>query len=149
MIRYVLGFMFSYDLKQVVMIEKQKGPSELIGKWNGIGGKIEESDRWYIDAMVREFEEETSVITEDEAWKYYGKHLHDNFEIYAYAAKGNMKRIKSNEEETVTVFDVDYVLANEDILCPNVVSWITKAIERLQGEHLFVIDERLNNETDS
>jgi len=54
---YVAGFMFSHDLRQVALIEKQK-PTWQKGKLNGIGGKIEEGESAF-EAMVREFKEET------------------------------------------------------------------------------------------
>jgi 8-oxo-dGTP diphosphatase len=59
MIKYVLGFAFSKDLQNVVLIQKQK-PTFQHGKLNGVGGKIE-SDESADDAMVREFTEETGV----------------------------------------------------------------------------------------
>lgn len=68
--RYVLGFAFDTYGERVVLIEKQK-PTWQAGKYNGVGGKIEENED-PIDAMVREFEEETGVATEDTDWKLLG-----------------------------------------------------------------------------
>lgn len=56
---YVLGFLFTKDLNNVVLIEKQK-PDWQKGLWNGVGGKVEDgesSDK----AMQREFKEETDL----------------------------------------------------------------------------------------
>lgn len=58
MIKYVLGFAFSQDLKQVVLIQKQK-PEFQFGKFNGVGGKIEIGET-SLEAMQREFLEETN-----------------------------------------------------------------------------------------
>ncbi len=64
---YVCGFMFNDEGEMVVLIEKKKGPEILIGRLNGVGGKIEEGE--YIEkAMVREFYEETGVLTKDSDW---------------------------------------------------------------------------------
>lgn len=55
---YVLGFAFNLATESVLLIEKQK-PDWQRGLLNGVGGKIEESDRQPHDAMSREFFEET------------------------------------------------------------------------------------------
>lgn len=57
---YVLGFLFTENNKRVVLIQKKR-PAELAGKWNGIGGHIEE-DESPIEAMTREFREEAKLI---------------------------------------------------------------------------------------
>lgn len=68
--RYVLGFAFDTYGERVVLIEKQK-PTWQAGKHNGVGGKIEEGET-PIDAMVREFREETGVSTLERNWRQLG-----------------------------------------------------------------------------
>jgi 8-oxo-dGTP diphosphatase len=58
-IRYVVGFMFDVDIKNVVLIRKKK-PAWQAGRLNGPGGKIEDGET-PLEAMVREFREETGV----------------------------------------------------------------------------------------
>lgn len=41
MTNYVVGFAFDANRRHVVLIQKGRGPEELIGKLNGVGGKIE------------------------------------------------------------------------------------------------------------
>lgn len=53
---YVAGFLFTLDERNVLMIEKQK----LRGKLNGVGGNVEPKE-WPVDAMRREFREETGL----------------------------------------------------------------------------------------
>jgi 8-oxo-dGTP diphosphatase len=60
---YVVGFMFNGDFTQVVLIKKIK-PDWQKGKLNGIGGKIE-SNELPLQAMVREYEEETGYLFYD------------------------------------------------------------------------------------
>lgn len=55
--RYVCGFMFDQQYRQVLMIRKKRGPDNVIGKLNGVGGKIEGSET-PSEAMNREFLEE-------------------------------------------------------------------------------------------
>lgn len=63
--RYVVGFAFWRD--SVLLIHKKKGPSYVVGKLNGVGGKIEK-DETVKTAMSREFMEETGVETWPSAW---------------------------------------------------------------------------------
>jgi len=69
--RYVLGFMFSPDLWQVLLIRKEK-PSWQAGLLNGIGGKIEPGEM-PLAAMVREFREETGLDTDPCDWHAFGR----------------------------------------------------------------------------
>lgn len=64
----VAGFAFNHDLSEVAMIRKIK-PKWQANKLNGIGGKVETFDVTYAAAMVREFEEETSVATLTDQWE--------------------------------------------------------------------------------
>ena len=50
--KYVCGFVFNQN--KILTILKQKGPSNLIGKLNGVGGKVEPLET-YLQAMQREF----------------------------------------------------------------------------------------------
>lgn len=57
--KYVLGFAFD-DLDRVALIQKER-PAWQAGKLNGVGGRIEGREE-VLDAMVREFHEETGVV---------------------------------------------------------------------------------------
>jgi 8-oxo-dGTP pyrophosphatase MutT (NUDIX family) len=67
--RYVLGFAFHRG--NVALIFKTKGPSYVIGTWNGIGGKVEFTDLSIEDAMSREFFEETGMIVPSSHWHHF------------------------------------------------------------------------------
>ena len=69
--KYVTGFLFSQDASHVVLIEKIN-PQWQCGFLNGIGGKIEANEP-SVDAMVREFVEETGVITHKADWTCFAK----------------------------------------------------------------------------
>lgn len=75
---YACGFYISWDLKKFVMIKKNK-PDWQENKYNGVGGKIERLDDGgqghsgsYLEnpknAMAREFEEETGLLTHPSSW---------------------------------------------------------------------------------
>ena len=68
---YVLGFAFSENKEQVVLIEKLR-PDWQKGFHNGVGGKIETTDKSSVAAMVREFEEETGLMTAESDWERFG-----------------------------------------------------------------------------
>lgn len=61
---YVLGFAFNANRSEVLLIQKL-APEWQAGRWNGIGGKIEEGEI-PIRAMLREDKEETGQRRE---WK--------------------------------------------------------------------------------
>lgn len=55
-----MGLLISEDKQNVLLIHKNR-PDWQVGRLNGIGGKIEESDLTSVDAMIREFREEASL----------------------------------------------------------------------------------------
>lgn len=65
--KYVLGFAFDQD-QNVLLIQKTK-PVWQNGLLNGAGGKIEDTDASPIAAMVREFVEETGLLTTTAQWR--------------------------------------------------------------------------------
>ena len=67
--KYVTGFLFSKDSSHLVLIKKIN-PAWQRGLFNGIGGKVEANEA-SIDAMVREFFEETGVTTCKTDWTHY------------------------------------------------------------------------------
>jgi 8-oxo-dGTP pyrophosphatase MutT (NUDIX family) len=60
---------------RVLLIQKKRGPSFNIGKWNGLGGKIEvgETPR---GCMAREFEEECGIVTDPAQWTCFHTETH-------------------------------------------------------------------------
>lgn len=65
---YVLGFGFGRrkDRPAVLLVQKS-APKWQAGKYNGVGGKIEVGER-DVEAMVREFGEETGILTAEDDW---------------------------------------------------------------------------------
>lgn len=57
---YVVGF--AYWREHVLLIHKERGPAYVIGKLNGVGGKVEGNES-PTEAMAREFEEETGIVS--------------------------------------------------------------------------------------
>lgn len=65
MLRMVVGFMF---WNNAVLLVRKKKPSWQENLYNGVGGKCEGNEA-FINAMVREFAEETTVQTKHEDWR--------------------------------------------------------------------------------
>src|SRR4051812_30781890 len=80
---YVCGFMFD-SMNRVLLILKQK-PEWQKGKLNGIGGKIEPGEA-PIDAMVREFWEETQIHTERSEWDLKVRLSGPDYVVHFYSA---------------------------------------------------------------
>ena len=72
-VEQVLGFAFSRFGSVVLLIRKSR-PEWQAGKLNGIGGKIEPGET-PLDAMVREFREETGLSTSPEHWRPFLRYV--------------------------------------------------------------------------
>ena len=78
--KYVCGFAIYNNF--VFLVLKQFGPEVVLGKWNGIGGKIEDGESSQA-AMTREFLEETGLLIGD--WHKFCSLRHANtFEVDFY-----------------------------------------------------------------
>lgn len=101
--KYVLGFAFSRSGNQIVLIKKDH-PEWQKGKWNGVGGSIE--DETPIGAMVREFKEETGVDTEYQMWQKIGIIKGVGYEVLCYKMLSNViYQCKTTTNEEIKIFD--------------------------------------------
>ncbi len=112
---YVLGFAFNKDKTQVVLILKNR-PDWQKGKFNGIGGKIEPSDENIHRAMVREFYEETGVVTETQDWNAFAEMLYDDdklkgpAKVYCFRMFDNcIQQCSTCTDELVQILDLSEV----------------------------------------
>lgn len=104
--KYVTGFLFSNDTRHVVLIKKIN-PKWQRGLFNGIGGKIEANES-SIDAMVREFCEETGVITQQTDWTCYANIYRPNcYDVDVYFARSDLAfNAKTVEQEQVHIIQL-------------------------------------------
>lgn len=117
---YVLGFAFDNNLR--VALVKKNRPDWMAGKWNGIGGKIEPNES-AIAAMVREFNEETGLLTTDQTWQHFAT-LRDQKLGYLVVCfitilkPETLDLVRTTETEEIRVFT--QVLDDPDVdLMPN------------------------------
>lgn len=100
-VSYVVGFMFSIDLKQVALIKKNR-PERQAGFLNGIGGHVEPSDASIETAMSREFFEETGVSCS--TWTGYARiSLEGQFKVTFFFTKGDLRELKTTTDEEVVI----------------------------------------------
>lgn len=113
---YVLGFMFDTVSETVSLMLKQR-PKWQKGLLNGIGGKIEAKES-PIQAMVREFEEETAVKVLSHNWKHVItlKSKQFNSIVFIFKTEGDISLLKKATDEEIQV--VDYTNLGQ-ILVPN------------------------------
>lgn len=99
---YVAGLMFSECRNWVGLIEKIK-PRYQAGKLNAIGGKIELNET-PIDAMIREFFEETGVQTDPDTWQPFVLLHNNHFQVYFYTAfTDKLQQANTTTEERVAI----------------------------------------------
>lgn len=136
---YVLGFAFNEAKTKVVLIKKNR-PAFQKGKLNGVGGKIETIDfllkfnttivtpNSARRAMVREFKEETGVLTNPEDWDYFGKQTFENDKLGGTAVvhcfslfSDKMMKCKTMESELVLIVSTKLISNSDPFeIMPNV-----------------------------
>ena len=120
MILYVTGFLFSPDGQSVVLINKNR-PDWQKGHKNGVGGKIEPNET-PLDAMRREFVEETGVEIED--WEEFATIIGPDYIVYFHCAfSEKYLLVESKTDEEVFFYEVSElpklnVIANTHWLIP-------------------------------
>ncbi len=62
---YVMGLIYD-DIGRVLLIKKNR-PKHQVGKWNGLGGKVEDNET-IARAMTREAKEEADLDIPESSW---------------------------------------------------------------------------------
>ncbi len=140
---YVTGFLFTKDSKYVVLIKKIN-PKWQEGLLNGVGGKIEENES-SLDAMSREFKEETGVTIKAEEWINFS-HIHRpgfyHLDLY-YAHSELAFDVRTIEKEEVHIVEVNNLPKN---IVPNLKWLIPLALDKEMDFSDPILMKEISNE---
>lgn len=106
---YVAGFLFNLTGTMMALVEKKKfppGADWTANPLNAIGGKVEwEKGETRAQAMVREFEEEAGVKTEEKDWEPFAELYTSSWEVVFYKCFSSqyLSQTKTMEEEKIVV----------------------------------------------
>lgn len=98
--KWIVGFLFSDNLRRVVLIEKQR-PEWQKGRLNGVGGKIEPGETPE-EAVRREFREETGA--DIDGWRRFCDLHFEAGTVYFFMAVHDAD-IKSMTDERVDWYE--------------------------------------------
>jgi 8-oxo-dGTP diphosphatase len=136
--RYVAGFMFSSCRQLVALIRKNK-PAWQKGKLNGIGGKVEDGES-SLDAMVREFAEETGITVMPEHWSDFCCMKGEGFTVVFFASIGDLGALRSMEDEQVEIVGLHEINLLRSDLVENLPWLISLALDHLQdGRPVYAV----------
>lgn len=110
--RYVVGFVFTADYEQVLLMTKNR-PDWQIGRMNGIGGKIE-ADEPDVSAIVRESKEESDLDISEQEWVLCCTSTAPDWEVLFFGAvlPGRLADAKSVTDEPVAWYSTETLPAN-------------------------------------
>jgi len=138
--KYVVGFLIQKDKSYVALIEKAR-PVWQKGRFNGVGGHIEKGEI-PLDAMRREFKEETDLVVRN--WRHFAtlKHYSRGGLIYFFVAlSDDIYKAITVTDEPIRIFHVDSL---PEKVMPNLRWLIPMALDKKLTEPLEIID-RGNN----
>lgn len=155
--RFVCGFMFNSRTEQVLLIEKKR-PKWQAGLLNGVGGKLEPAtesnpntaglthfDRAFenpVEAMVREFREETRIETKTRDWDEILQ-LRVNYinDVYFFRTYTNdyFHDIISNcpppTDEKMYIFDLKDLITKQRTLVKSLTWILPMCLDKNLGPH--------------
>jgi 8-oxo-dGTP diphosphatase len=111
-----LGFVLSTDGRQVLLVHRNKRPDDPhLGKYNGLGGKLEASED-IVAGMKREIREEAGLeclalsLRGTISWPGFGRHGEDWFGFLFLIERWSGVPRSENDEGTLQWVDIDRLL---------------------------------------
>lgn len=145
--RYVLCFVFNRRLTRVVLIEKKRGPNGQEGKWNGLGGNVEDNEM-LVEAASREVREESGLVISTTDWIKFADLYGKGYSIgcfWAVVDDDILDTAKTTTDEEVVAWNVyPIVLAGSLKLAVGVTWLIEMARANARGEDFskYVVERR-------
>ncbi len=135
-IHSTLGFLFSPDLSEVVLIEKLR-PQAHKGQLNGLGGKVEPGES-ITECLIREVIEETGIQTDEEDWTQIGTLQFEEWDVEVFAGVVRQKEdIQNSGDEYVAWFPVRKLPAK---MISNLTWLIPMCLDVIQNKKRFTVD---------
>jgi 8-oxo-dGTP diphosphatase len=103
-VNYVLGFVFDME-KEHILLQLKDHPEFMAGKYNGIGGVMEEGETVW-SAMVRETWEETGIEIEVDTWNRFLFLDHQDFSVSVFRVKLPMVSLQFMAEWSERITEV-------------------------------------------
>lgn len=110
--KYTVGFIFTADLKQVLLIHKN-APDWQKGKINGLGGKMEQGES-SLNCFVRELAEESGINIEKKQLRRMGLLQGKEWKVYVFGGiyLGQVFEPVIYEKEKIEWFKVEKLPIN-------------------------------------
>lgn len=108
---YACGFLIDTETNRVALIRKNR-PVWQAGRLNAVGGKVEPGE-WPLDAMRREFREETGARVDD--WQHIATVLDFTGSVYVYRhfdTTGLIDRLATTTDEAVEIHSTRAYIAD-------------------------------------
>lgn len=103
----VVGYAVSTGERWVLLIRKAR-PAWQRGRLNGLGGKVEPGET-YVDAMVREFREESGIESNASDWTHIVQLTHNDWSIAFFKAKFEFSVLRRAYERSAGVTQLAFV----------------------------------------
>ena len=115
-LKMVVGLHFDLSRQFVAMVHKMSGPACVIGNWNGVGGKVDPGEE-PLNAMVREFGEETGLATNLQDWHQFAELNATNYDLFFFwAASSDVFRCRTVEKEPIKVWKAVDLLGESNVM---------------------------------
>lgn len=114
--QYVVGLCFDPTYNMVAMVLKRSGPPCVIGNWNGVGGKIDPGET-PVQAMAREFREETGVQVPEEDWNQFAVLNANDYDLHFFqAATPEVFGVRTVEREEIRLWLGRDIIAESNLM---------------------------------
>ena len=114
----VCGFIFSRDMKKLLLIKKRRQTWQK-GLLNGVGGRVE--NETCFQAMVRETHEEAGLEVPMGRWNYSLSMTAQNWKVYFMWATADIRKAEQCTDEEIYIIDTKDLAHHKTI--PNL-KWI-------------------------
>ncbi len=115
-LQMVVGLCFDLSRNMVAMVHKLSGPACVIGNWNGVGGKVDPGET-PIQAMAREFREETGVDLPESEWSQFAELNATNYDLFFFqAASTEVFQCRTMEKEPIKVWLARDLLGESNVM---------------------------------